>query len=77
MSINIELDLDEILTRLDQIILTNEFESLEITERLDILEQIIQANAANATLFSFWTITLMAFTAALILAAIFALVWRR
>ena len=77
MSINIELDLDEILTRLDMIIISNEFESIEITERLDIMEQIIQSNITNNLLFNTWFINMLGFLSALLIATIFAIVWRR
>ena len=77
MSINIELDLEEILTRLDMIIISNEFDSIEITERLDTMEQIIQSSIRNNILYNAWFINMLGFLSALLVAVIFAIIWRR
>jgi hypothetical protein len=73
----ITLDMEPILQQLELIIIANEADNSVLTERLDVLTEIVQALASNNALLSMWNIGLMAVSVALLFVIIFAIAWRR
>jgi len=73
----ITLDMSEIIGQLELIIQANEADNAELTERLDVLTEVVQTLASNNALLSMWNIGLMGFGLALLLIVIFTQGWRR
>jgi hypothetical protein len=76
MNIAIDIDMTEILTRLDMIVIANETDASLITDRIEILEKILQAHITNNILFLNWVMALMGFIVALLVVVILAVSWR-
>jgi hypothetical protein len=87
METQIEVGMDDILYRLDLILTVNESNEATIreltermgvmTDRIDVLIEIIQTNATNAVTMGMWNIALYAFGISLLCVLIFAVAWRR